>query len=194
MVGSRQFDETHMLDAAMRVFWRKGYAAATIDDLVSATQVKRGSLYLAYGNKEGLFRVSLEAYVARVNDPLLDTLEAGDLTASLRRIFETQARGGGADTPPGCLITQSAAELGARSDGLGEAIRDVLKTIEARIRARVDRAITGREISPAVNAGQLTQFVAGTMRILPVIRKARGSAAAQAMADASITALRAWIR
>ncbi|MEM6934224.1 MAG: helix-turn-helix domain-containing protein [Pseudomonadota bacterium] len=194
MAGARQFNEEKALDAAMRVFWEKGYTATTIDDLVGATGVKRGSLYLAYRNKEGLFLKAFETYTAKINDPLLDMLDSGDLLTSLRRVFELQARGGGADHPPGCLITQSAAELGARRDTLGAATRNVLDQIEQRLRSRIERAASEREISRGTNAGQLTQLVAGTMRTLPLLRKASGGASAQSMADASMSAIRAWVK
>ncbi len=38
----------------MTVFWRKGYEATSIDDLVQATGINRASMYGTFGSKEGL--------------------------------------------------------------------------------------------------------------------------------------------
>src|SRR5687768_12471033 len=53
--GKRQFDEETVLERATEVFWRRGFAATSVDDLVHATGLGRGSLYGAFGNKEALF-------------------------------------------------------------------------------------------------------------------------------------------
>ena len=53
MVGARQFDEKEVVAIAIDVFWRKGLHDATMQDLATATGVQRGSLYNAYGDKEG---------------------------------------------------------------------------------------------------------------------------------------------
>lgn len=60
----REFDVDKALDAALDVFWRKGYEGASYTDLTQATGVERPGLYAAFGNKEALFRLALERYYA----------------------------------------------------------------------------------------------------------------------------------
>ena len=50
------------LDAAMYVFWEKGFEAASLDDLTKAMGITRLSMYAAFGNKESLFRQALDRY------------------------------------------------------------------------------------------------------------------------------------
>ena len=58
------YDETAILDRAVDVFWDKGYANATADDLLAAMGIGKGSFYLAFkGGKEELFRKSMERVV-----------------------------------------------------------------------------------------------------------------------------------
>ena len=49
-------------DAAMQVFWRRGYAATSVQDLVDGTGLGRGSLYNAFGSKQGLYEAALRRY------------------------------------------------------------------------------------------------------------------------------------
>jgi TetR/AcrR family transcriptional repressor of nem operon len=60
MARPREFDETLAIDAAAVVFRRHGYAATSIEQIVEATGVHRGSLYATFGNKRGLFLRVLE--------------------------------------------------------------------------------------------------------------------------------------
>src|ERR1041384_1958854 len=58
----RDFDMEKALDAALHVFWKKGYEGASLTDLTEAMGINRPSLYAAFGNKEDLFRRALARY------------------------------------------------------------------------------------------------------------------------------------
>ena len=60
MARPRTFDEDVVIARAAEVFGRLGYNACSIDDLVEATALQRGSLYKAFGSKRGLFEKVLE--------------------------------------------------------------------------------------------------------------------------------------
>ncbi|MDF2823773.1 MAG: transcriptional regulator TetR family [Mycobacterium sp.] len=72
----RKFDEEAAVDAAAAVFRHGGYAATSVDHLVAATGVHRGSLYGVFGSKHGLFLRVLDAAAAPETDPVerLDVL------------------------------------------------------------------------------------------------------------------------
>ena len=59
----RGFSEEAVLEAAASVFIRGGYEATSIDDLVKALNLHRGSLYKAFGSKRGLFLAVLRHYI-----------------------------------------------------------------------------------------------------------------------------------
>ncbi|MCX5539996.1 TetR/AcrR family transcriptional regulator [Paraburkholderia sp. CNPSo 3076] len=112
MSGKPQFDDAAVIDAAMRVFWRHGYAAASINHLTEATGLSRSSLYQRFGDKDGLFREALAAYTKRVlnrmNGVEADTARGrleGILRAYLLRATPDRKR------PAGCLISRSCAEM-----------------------------------------------------------------------------------
>lgn len=60
MARPRTFDEDVVIARAAAVFGRLGYNACSVDDLVEATALQRGSLYKAFGSKRGLFEKVLD--------------------------------------------------------------------------------------------------------------------------------------
>jgi TetR/AcrR family transcriptional repressor of nem operon len=59
-----EFDEVEILEKAKKVFWRNGYHATSMRDLVKATGLNPGSIYNTYGGKHELFLQCLKNYVA----------------------------------------------------------------------------------------------------------------------------------
>lgn len=71
----REFDLDKALDAALDVFWTKGYEGASYTDLTRATGVERPGLYSAFGNKEAMFRLALDRYYLRYLQYFPEALE-----------------------------------------------------------------------------------------------------------------------
>ena len=73
MARTRSFDEDEVLDRAMALFWRKGFEATSIEELVSVSGINRASMYAVFGDKRRLFLAVLDHYLARVNAERLVT-------------------------------------------------------------------------------------------------------------------------
>ncbi len=58
----RNYDSAVALDKIMAQFWRKGYAATSIDELAAETAMKKPSLYAAFGNKERLYQLAMNRF------------------------------------------------------------------------------------------------------------------------------------
>ncbi|WP_020496680.1 TetR/AcrR family transcriptional regulator [Sciscionella marina] len=176
MAGKKQFDVEHALDEAMRVFWERGYADASLDALGSATGLGRGSLYGAFGGKDALFRQCLDRYSAiygqRFEQALADhpddpvrAVEAF-FAAILDRITDPAV-------PDGCLVAQSAAQ----SPMLTVESRALVHDLLARQRERVRGALTGA-VRDATGLDELVGFVVGLNQSLAVLSRA-GAAEAE---------------
>ena len=70
----REFCVDYALAKALRVFWEKGYEGTSLTDLTEAMGITRPSLYAAFGNKESLFRKTLDLY-ERTEHPLVQVGE-----------------------------------------------------------------------------------------------------------------------
>lgn len=63
---SPEVRRAQILDAALHCFGAKGYHAATMDDLVSASGLSKGSLYWHFDSKEEVFLALFERYTEEV--------------------------------------------------------------------------------------------------------------------------------
>jgi len=138
MVGRKAFEPEAALDAAIRAFWQRGYSATSVNDLVAATGLSRGSIYATFGDKNDLFLACLSRYVELVGAPAREALRQPTggvrerVLASFDVILERMADPG---TPDGCLLAQTAAESGALEAGVQAAVQGLLDDQKAHMRA-----------------------------------------------------------
>ena len=102
-----------LVEAAMHRFWRYGYSATSMGDLVKATGVSRHGIYSDVGGKRDLFLEGFTAYRETVVRPALQAMTNGDCgLAGIRAYFETQidlAESVGLPGP-GCLVANAMTE------------------------------------------------------------------------------------
>ncbi len=60
MARPKEFVPEEAIEKAMEVFWRKEYEATSVEDLVSAMHINRGSLYDTFGDKRKLFLACMD--------------------------------------------------------------------------------------------------------------------------------------
>ena len=58
----KTFDRETALDAAMLLFWERGFEQTCVDDLAAAMGIRTSSLYATFGDKETLFLQAIEHY------------------------------------------------------------------------------------------------------------------------------------
>ena len=88
MARPREFDEDDAIDSALQAFWKQGYGSTSIPDLISATDLERGSLYKAFGDKRTLFVRALDSYLEggrRLLKNSIATAESGLSNSACRR-------------------------------------------------------------------------------------------------------------
>lgn len=173
MGRQREFDVDTALDAALCVFWRKGYEGASYTDLTQATGVERPALYSAFGNKESLFRRALERYYARYLDFFPAALEqptSRDVAAYiLRGAVEVNTR---YPDRKGCLGIHGALAGSDDAEPIRQALIDARATGEASLRERFERAKTEGDLPESANCTALAAFVMAMTHGMAVQAKA----------------------
>jgi TetR/AcrR family transcriptional repressor of nem operon len=153
MVRPRQFDPAQVDEALLDVFWTRGYARASIEELTQATGLLRGSLYAAYGSKEDMFRAAIRRYAADLAAAVATEKTGLDgaghvLDTVVRLTVRDPAR-------RGCVILNAIPEAHALSPELREALQDALRSMQALLRKRLREALaearrTDLDVEPLV--------------------------------------------
>lgn len=110
----RTFDELETLARARDVFWARGYAATSVQDLVEELTVQRGSLYGTFGDKRSLYLRAVSLYAQQNLWQLESLLAADPILPTLRRMLTRPATLTGAEPAEprrGCLVGNTTAEL-----------------------------------------------------------------------------------
>ncbi|WP_280547924.1 MULTISPECIES: TetR/AcrR family transcriptional regulator [unclassified Halomonas] len=167
------FSPDEAANAAMQVFWARGYESASTRDLLEAMRLSRSSLYQAFGNKEQLFLESLRRYRESLVGSLGRRLEAASSAmAFLAALFRETAQEAGSDRAAlGCLIFNSASELG-QHDGLpSQHARQSIAAITALFQQAVMRGQVEGDIAPERDAAALASYLTMSMAGLRTLLK-----------------------
>lgn len=169
----RQFDVDQALDAALCVFWRKGYEGVSYTDLTQATGVERPALYSAFGNKEALFRRVLARYYDHYLDffPAALELPTSREVAShiLRKAAELHTR---YPDRRGCLGVHGALAGSDDAEPIRRALIDARAEGEASLRDRFERAKQEGDLPETADCAALAAFVMAVLHGMAVQAKA----------------------
>jgi AcrR family transcriptional regulator len=156
----RGFCEEAALEAAMRVFWAKGYEGATLSDLTEAMGINRSSMYTTFGDKEALFRLAITRYAegpaSYVRKALKEPTGRAVVEALLRGALELLAD---SSHPRGCLSVQGALACGSGAEAAKQAMIEWRKQGEADIQRRLQQARKEGDFPKHVNPGDLARYV-----------------------------------
>ncbi|SMG62426.1 transcriptional regulator, TetR family, partial [methanotrophic bacterial endosymbiont of Bathymodiolus sp.] len=132
MARPKAFDQEDVLDKAVAVFWAKGYEATSMQDLVDAMGIQRGSLYATFGSKQQLFLQSLERYGKVVVKQFLDILQSKPSGVESIELFFAQLVEHLLTAGPlrSCLVTNSAIERGLRDEATKQQVLHLLNALE----------------------------------------------------------------
>jgi len=170
MAGVRQYDEEQMFEQALELFWQKGFANTTMQDLAAATGVQRGSLYNAYGDKDTLFLKVFARYRQRFVEQMRDALDRPSLRDALRSFFDFVISSMTTGSPTrGCLSTKTALGSEVLDSSLQSALRELLDDIEACLVERLAR--DQRSAGIAIPIRQAARLMVTFTRGLVVIER-----------------------
>jgi AcrR family transcriptional regulator len=157
----RSFDTDRALDRALQVFWRKGYEGASLSDLTKAVGVSRPSLYAAFGDKEALFRKTLDRYLTGPAAYTQEALKESTARAVVDRLLRGAAElNAAACNPGGCLIVQGALASGDAGDSIRQELVACRAAGEAALRRRFQRAKSDGDLPATVKPADLARYVA----------------------------------
>ena len=188
----REFDREAALEAAMFLFWRKGFEAASMQDLCEAMGVRSPSLYAAFESKEALYLAAIEHYVLTQGPPVWDKLTEGKTArAGVENLLigATETLPKSRTAPAGCM-----AVLGAVRDEwpatIARAIKKVRLDMLANLSARIEGAVANGELPAATDIDALSRFYLSVFQGMAI--QAKDGATPEELRGAAKAAMAAW--
>lgn len=169
----REFDEGKVLDAALCVFWRKGYEGTSYADLTEAAGVERPALYSAYGNKEQLFRRAMARYGERYLDHFPEALArptAREVVADV--LYSTADLNTRFPDRPGCFMINGVLAGSDDAEPVRQALIEARAMAEAQLQERFERAKAEGDLPATADPASLAAFVMAVAHGMAVQAKA----------------------
>lgn len=174
----KQFDVDAALNRAMEAFWANGYEATSLQTLLRRMNINKGSFYDTYGDKRSLFLAALRSYDVNVRRVRLARLERTCTPReSICRLFRGLADAALADrNRSGCLLVNTALELAAHDDEIGELVAESQRDLEQFFQRRLQQGRASGEIPLQVEVQHTARALLSQLLGLLVLARSRPEA------------------
>lgn len=175
MARLREFDEEKALDAAMQLFWEKGYAATSLSELTAKMEIQKPSLYSAFGDKEGLFEAALRRYTnlhaANIRTKLQNEQSVKE---AIRTFFENMVEEEyKKDFSKGCFCINTMVELAPHNEKFEVPTREHQMYLAVIFQELITKGIRSGELQNDLNAKAVAQTLVTSLIGLTVLMKSR---------------------
>lgn len=135
-----QFDRNDIIDKSIQLFWQNGFSASSMQQVIKATGLKPGSIYLAFGNKEGLFREALDSYAQQSITQIRSILDSAPSSREgICVILENFIQESTRKTYCSCFLIKTQLELAADGNKLHDLASVKLGEIEAVFQSYLEK-------------------------------------------------------
>ncbi|MFL1416569.1 TetR/AcrR family transcriptional regulator [Pseudomonas fildesensis] len=188
----REFDRDQALLYAIQLFWKKGYAATSTEDLLQVMGIKRQSLYNAFGDKRQLYLEALGTYLHNATSAHLMRLNTpSSPLEGIRNLLIGLSPQDQSPRPPGCMGVGSVGEFGTSDAQIGEMMAKVSRLLTERVALRIKEGQTCGEIDSTIDPNQAAGFVHMAVNgLLVAARAGAGSSELETLAGFAVDRLR----
>ncbi|CAL9601703.1 HTH-type transcriptional repressor ComR [Streptomyces sp. enrichment culture] len=191
MPRTREFDTEAAVSRAMELFWTRGYEATSVRDLTQHLGIGQGSLYAAFGDKDGLYRAALEHYrTTLAADALRSLEEEADARTAIRTLLTERIRVAVRSDGRGCLAVNAVCERLPRDATTRRTVRDMQdasrEALAEVLRAAMERGEIAARHDPHTAAAFLVTFLNGLLVSSKITPDARSL---EPLVDIALTAL-----
>lgn len=173
------FDKDAALEAAMLLFWERGYEGTSMADLVQAMGLNPSSIYAAYGDKQSLFSHAVKRYMETRARYAEEALAEPTLPKVVRALFDnTVAFLAGSGHPPTCMTLGGAAGCSPEAAPAKDIMTEMRTQNDRAMKERFLLARKAGELSKDVNVDDFTRLISATLAGLS-IQAANGATKAE---------------
>jgi TetR/AcrR family transcriptional repressor of nem operon len=166
---SKEFDPDVALRRAMELFWRKGYEATSVADLVEHVGVAKASLYATFGGKHDLYLAALDCYIRKPDpDPVEVLASAEDVLPAIQTLLDVYASPR-IDCPRGCMVATAAVDCPPDDAAVQGRIELSWRTSEVALTSALHRARARGELRPDADPASLAAYLLVLMQGIQVV-------------------------
>jgi AcrR family transcriptional regulator len=169
------FDKDAALEAAMLLFWERGYEGTSMADLTDAMGLNPSSIYAAFGDKNALFQLAVRRYMEMRAQYAVKALEEPTLEKVVRALFHTTvAFLTTPGHPPTCMTLTGAVGCSLDAAPARDLMTEIRRQNQVAIRERLLRARKNGELPKGINVDDYTRYLSTIIAGLS-IQAANGS-------------------
>ena len=173
------FDKDAALEAAMRLFWERGFEGTSMADLTQAMDLNPSSIYAAFGDKHALFQLAAKRYAEMRAQYAGKAMEEPTLEKVVRALFDnTVAFLTTPGHPPTCMTLSGAVGCSVDATPARDIMTEIRKQNEVVMRERFNKARKSGELPKDVNVDDYTRYLSTIIAGLS-IQAANGSTKAE---------------
>ena len=173
------FEKDAALEAAMLLFWERGYEGTSMADLTQAMGLNPSSIYAAFGDKHALFQLAVKRYMEMRAQYAGKALEEPTLEKVVRALFDnTVAFLTAPGHPPTCMTLAGAVGCSVNASSARDIMTEIRKQNEAAMRERFLQARKRGELSKEINVDDYARYLSSILAGLS-IQAANGSTKAE---------------
>jgi AcrR family transcriptional regulator len=173
------FDRDAALEAAMLLFWERGYEGTSMADLTQAMGLNPSSIYAAFGDKNALFQQAVKRYTEMRAQYAVKALEEPSLKKVICALFDsTIAFLTTPGHPPTCMTLAGAVGCSLDAKPASDLMTKIRKQNEVAMRKRLLKARKSGELPKDINVDDYTRYLSSILAGLS-IQAANGSTKAE---------------
>jgi len=156
-----KFDRQQVVEKATNLYWEKGFHGTSMRNLQDVIDMRPGSIYAAFGSKDGLFQEALTSYTNNAAAHLLNCREATDTPLNALKLFvkqvviESQSK----DPSGMCMLTKTVAELTHEHEELLAHAKACFKRVESEFAKYICEAQQVGEVDADKDPQRLAQYI-----------------------------------
>lgn len=166
-----EFDYDKVIENAMQQFWQEGYEASSVQKLLDATGINRGTLYNSFGDKDAFFMLCVDRYNKHLKANISATIGNAKLSAissidayiqNAIHLAPTKQR------VMGCLLVNSVCESINLNKDLQKLIRKSLSAVQRALLSRTREMEKAKQLKRGLKAEQAAEALMGLLQGLYV--------------------------
>ena len=158
MGRQQRYDRTETVEKAMNLFWRSGFSGTSMRDLEQGLDMRPGSIYANFGNKENLYMESMELYADKSFSAFRSHVDDANSFMEGLGLFIKQLIFS-YESPCSCMLAKTLADINPDNTALREKAGSMIVDFENTISVELEKAKEAGEISKNCDVRSLARFI-----------------------------------